>query len=228
MSDARAALLVLGELSPAETEAVRREFPDAVRRMEATVAALRAWAGAHQAQRRARVWPWPAAAAVLLAVGGAVLATRPDRPPDLAWTQVDERAFEARAAATLLQERPTVGVGAPPGPGPEKEEVFPALEAFARQFPFPVRAPARVLDGFVLERGRALGPDRAWLLYRRGTEPLSVFVSASEGRDFAPRAIDSPRRLVARRKAGVLIAFDPIVPQNQWEAFAARFQEEKP
>jgi hypothetical protein len=100
--------------------------------------------------------------------------------------------------------RPADSDGGPPG-----DSQPPELDAFVRQFAFAFRIPQQLPGGWEFERGRPISESRVQLIYRRGDQTLSVFVSPAGGGDLEFRGVQiGGRKMSTGRRGGLAIAFE--------------------
>jgi hypothetical protein len=93
--------------------------------------------------------------------------------------------------------------------GPPDDSQPPELDAFIRQFAFAFRIPQQLPGGWEFERGRPISESRVQLIYRRGDQTLSAFVSPAGSGDLEFRGVDiGGRKMSAGRRGGLAIAFE--------------------
>jgi anti-sigma factor RsiW len=262
-SDQLAADYLLGELLPAETDALRRRIDadpaaqQALLRMEAAISALQTWRAdfnrlsppsVPQVRKRwIRHWllAAAAAAAVLLAAVGWRLLSSPRTPTP---AQPASREWAAEEFAGLIvregsrgeshEMRFSLGVphaggvgGGPPGGSGDRggpEDVEPILQQFARQFDFAFRVPAKLPDGYELERGRPISASAVHLTYSAGGRRLELYLKKSPGSDEPSRQSqmdgDAGPTVWISRRHGVAVAVDgPMSDRESVESLISQF-----
>lgn len=103
----------------------------------------------------------------------------------------------------------------PPAYGMAREEPLKdrsARERFAAKFPFAFQVPPQLPGGWNISRGRAVAKDQVQLVYTRGSDLLTVFLTPSAGPDAALQPLGTINRdtlilRLAARKSGLAAAF---------------------
>ena len=111
-------------------------------------------------------------------------------------------------------------------PGETREEK--EAKRFAGYFEFEFRAPLTVLESYKLLSGRAVSKKSLWLLYTKGEEKLTVFLSESGGEDTGFVKLElAGRALRAARKSGILIGFEGLPEETEAKTVTEQFLPEK-